>query len=827
VVGIVLVSHSAVLAEGVAELARQMGGDQVAIEPAGGLEDGSIGTDAGRVRQAIERAMSDDGVLVLMDLGSALMSAEMAVEFLEDGGRVELCEAPLVEGAVAAAAAARTGAPLEDVRAEATRALDMKASQLGTGEPATPAPDEPEAPAPEAEARIPVLNEIGLHARPAALVVELAGRFDADLRLAKPGGPGPVRARSLIGLMTLVARKGDELVATASGPQAREALSALEDLARDGFGEGVARTAVPQGQTTPAAPAPLARPERTPEAGDELQGIAASAGIALGAVRHLREELEPPPERPSEGADVERRRLKAAREAARVAIERDRQAVVARGVAGEAGIFAAHLALLDDDVLLERAGAAIDAGAGAERAWYAASEETAAQWKSLEDELLQARAIDVQDVGRRVLAALEGREMHPGLAEAGILVVGELTPADAAALDPTLVRGIATAHGAPTSHAAILARAFGIPAVVGLGTSVKCLAEGTPVLLDGDQGSLVVSPSDDAARSAQLKLEEAAKRHRTARERAGEPARTLDGVLVEVSANLGRPGDAAGAVALGADGVGLLRTEFLFLDRPALPPEDEQAETLASIAAALGGRPMVVRTLDVGADKPLPAVPMPPEQNPFLGVRGLRHSLSRADVLATQLRAILRVAARHPLKLMFPMVATAAELDAALAAVSEARAETGVDAPLEVGIMVEVPSAALLAERLARNADFFSIGTNDLTQYTMAAERGNEHVAELLSGPQPAVLRLVHATVAGAERHDRWVGVCGELAGDPAAAVLLVGLGVRELSMASPLVPEVKEALRSVTLTDAAAAAARALDARDAADARSLGAALL
>jgi multiphosphoryl transfer protein len=827
VIGIVLVSHSAGLAEGVAELARQMGGDEVAIEPAGGLEDGSIGTDAERVRQAIERAMSDDGVLVLMDLGSALMSAEMAVEFLADSGRVELCEAPLVEGAVAAAAAARTGASLEDVRAEATRALDMKASQLGAGEPATPAADEPEAPAPEAEARIPVLNEIGLHARPAALVVELAGRFDADLRLAKPGGPGPVRAGSLTGLMTLVARKGDELVATASGPQGREALSALEDLARDGFGEGVARTAVPQAQPTPAAPPPLAGPERTPEAGDELLGIAASAGIALGPVRHLREELEPPPERPSEGADAERRRLKAAREAARAAIERDRQAVVTRGAAGEAGIFAAHLALLDDDVLLERAAAAIDAGAGAERAWYAASEETAAEWKSLDDELLQARAIDVQDVGRRVLAALEGREMHPGLAEAGILVAGELTPAAAAALDPALVRGIATAHGAPTSHAAILARAFGIPAVVGLGASVTGMAEGTPVLLDGDQGSLVVSPSDEAARSAQLKLEEAAKRRRAARERASDPARTVDGVLVEVSANLGRPGDAADAVALGADGVGLLRTEFLFLDRPALPSEDEQAETLASIAAALGGRPMVVRTLDVGADKPLPAVPMPPEQNPFLGVRGLRHSLSRPDVLATQLRAILRVAARHPLKLMFPMVATPAELDAALAAVSEARAETGVDAPLEVGIMVEVPSAALLAERLARNADFFSIGTNDLSQYTMAAERGNEHLAELLSGPQPAVLRLVHATVAGAEMHDRWVGVCGELAGDPAAAVLLVGLGVRELSMASPLVPEVKEALRSVTLTDAAAAAARALDARDAADARSLGAALL
>jgi phosphoenolpyruvate-protein kinase (PTS system EI component) len=248
---------------------------------------------------------------------------------------------------------------------------------------------------------------------------------------------------------------------------------------------------------------------------------------------------------------------------------------------------------------------------------------------------------------------------------------------------------------------------------------------------------------------------------------------------------------------------------------------------LGEIAAALGGRPLIVRTLDVGADKPLAAVPMDPEDNPFLGLRGIRLSLERPELLATQLRAILRVAAEHPLKVMFPMVATVAELRAALAILDEARVQTGVHAPLETGIMVEVPAAALLSQHLGRHVDFFSIGTNDLTQYTMAAERGNERVAALLAGPHPSVLRLVRETTRGAEATGAWVGVCGELAGDPAAAVLLAGLGVRELSMSPRLVPEVKAALRSVTLTDASEAAERALVAEDADEARRLAAALL
>jgi phosphoenolpyruvate-protein kinase (PTS system EI component) len=310
--------------------------------------------------------------------------------------------------------------------------------------------------------------------------------------------------------------------------------------------------------------------------------------------------------------------------------------------------------------------------------------------------------------------------------------------------------------------------------------------------------------------------------------RAHENGATRDGTRIEVFANLGSAGEAARAVELGAEGVGLLRTEFLFLDRAELPDEDEQAETLREIAVALDGRPLVVRTLDAGADKPLPALPMPPEANPFLGVRGIRLGLERPEVLVTQLRAILRVTAEgHPLKVMLPMVATLAEIEAARAALEQARGDTGVDAPLEFGIMVEVPAAALTATRLAEHVDFFSLGTNDLTQYTMAAERGNERLAPLLTGPQPAVLRLVEETVRAAAAHGRWVGVCGELAGDPASALLFAGLGVTELSMAPALVPEAKAALRGVDLEQARAAAEAALATDSAAAARAFGARLL
>jgi multiphosphoryl transfer protein len=831
VVGLVVVSHSEALAEGVVALAREMGGEELALEAAGGMDEpGALGTDAERVRAAIERAMSDDGVLVLMDLGSALMSTEFAIEMLEGGGRVLMSEAPLVEGTVAAAVAARGGASLEEVAAEARGALAMKASQLGVdggaaaGEADAAAPGADAAAAAEAEARLEVRNAIGLHARPAARFVGAVRDYDAEVRVAKEGGGAPVRATSLTNVVALGARFGDTLVVTASGPQASEALDALRALADEGFGDGIASGGAPP------TPSPVAQPAaaavRAPTAGEVLSGVPASAGVAIGPARHLGRPAGPPPERAADSPEREGERLDDAIAAAREAIARDREAVAGRAGDAEAAIFDAHVALLDDEALLEPAREAIAGGAAAERAWHDAAEQVAARYRALDEPLLRERATDVLDVGHRVVAAITGDEAA-GPTEPGIVLARELTPAEAAGLDPGLVRGIATAHGSATAHAAILARALGLPAAVGLGDALLAIDEGTALLLDGEAGTLRVDPDEEMLREAAERGERLAARRAAARERAHEPGATRDGTRVEVFANLGSAAEAATAVEMGAEGVGLLRTEFLFLDRPQLPDEDEQVETLRQIAVALDGRPLVVRTLDAGADKPLPALPMPPEANPFLGVRGIRLTLERPEILATQLRAILRVAAEHPVKAMLPMVATLGEVRAARALLDEARRATGIDAPLELGIMVEVPAAALTAEHLAGHVDFFSVGTNDLTQYTMAAERGDERLAGLLAGPQPAVLRLVKATVEAAAAHGRWVGVCGELAGDPAAAVLLAGLGVTELSMAPALIAEAKAALRAVDLADARAAADAALDAEDADAARQLAMALL
>ena len=739
-----------------------------------------------------------------------------------------MSEAPLVEGAVAAAVAARGGSTLEEVAAEASGALAMKASQLG----ALPAPPPdgfgPTEPAPvDAEASLLVRNEIGLHARPAARFVQTVRGFDAEVRVAKAPASEPVRASSLTNVVALGARFGDTLLVSAAGPEAREAIAALQALADEGFGDGVAaRPAVPTAAAPPQAPGVSAAPVSAPAPGEVLTGVPGSPGLAVGAAVLLDGSSGPPADRPADAPEAERARLERAIATAREAIEYDRETVAARAGRAESEIFDAHLELLADEAMLDPADAAIGTGATAERAFYDAAQLVAARYRALDQPLLQERAVDVLDVGRRVVRALTG-STDGGPATAGIVIARELTPADTAALDPALVLGLATAHGTATAHAAILARGLGLPAVVGLGEAVLGIEGGTTVLLDGEAGTLQVDPPADAVADAQERRRRGEERRAAARARAHELGALRDGTRIEVFANLGSAADAVRAVQFGAEGVGLLRTEFLFLDRTELPGDEEQAETLFEIARALDGRPLIVRTLDAGADKPLAALPMPPEANPFLGVRGIRVALVRPDVLATQFRAILRVAAEHPVSVMLPMVATASEILAARAVLDQARSATGIEVPLELGIMVEVPAAALRAAQLAEHAAFFSVGTNDLTQYTMAAERGDERLAPLLSGPQPAVLRLIRTTVQGAAPRGRMVGVCGELAGDPPSAVLLAGLGVTELSMAPALVPDVKAALREVDFQSAQKAATAALEADDAAAARALASALL
>jgi phosphoenolpyruvate-protein phosphotransferase/dihydroxyacetone kinase phosphotransfer subunit len=795
VVGIVLVSHSAALAEGVAELAREMAGPDVPIEPAGGVEGAALGTDAVRVADAIKRADRGDGVLVLMDLGSAVLSAELARDLVgEAAERVLLSEAPFVEGAVAAAVAARVGGALAEVAAEARAGVRAKAAHLGSDDG-----DAPAAPVVDGDqtVRLVVSNPLGLHARPAARLVQTATAFDAQVTVTNvSAGRGPASARSLSAVATLGVRSGEEVLVAASGLQAAEALAAITALAARDFDES-------------AEPPPVEQPQvraRQAVAG-RLDGLPAAPGLALAEARHFRAP-EPVGEPEADWAALER-----ALASVRDEVAAARDAVAARdGYA--AAIFDAHLLILADEALLAPAREATNAA----RAWNDAAEATAAAYRKLDDEYLRARADDVEALRRRVVAHVLGTaEAAPSLSAPGILVAPELTPAETATLDRELVRGIATAYGGPTGHSAILARSLGLPAVVGLGEAVLALDEGARLLLDGDAGSVWIEPDAELVSAHEARVRERETSARSAREAAAAPAVTRDGRRIEVAANVGSAEDAAAAAANGADGVGLLRTEFLFLGRESLPDEDEQAAAYAEIASRLDGRPLIVRTLDVGADKPLPALRQPPEANPFLGVRGIRLGLADPALLETQLRAVLRVAADHPLKVMFPMVATVDELRAALALLERLGPRP---AGFEVGVMIEVPAAALSAAALAPLVDFFSVGTNDLAQYTLAADRGNERVGSLADALHPAVLRLIASAAEAASAHRRWIGVCGELASDPLAAAALVGLGVTELSVSPPRVPEIKQAVRAVDAASAAALARELLQAASAADVR-------
>jgi phosphocarrier protein FPr len=826
VVGLVIVSHSATLAEGVAELARGMGADEVKIAVAGGLDtpDRPLGTDAVLVHQAIEEVWSDDGVLVLMDLGSAVLSAEMALEFLDEDrrGKVLLCDAPLVEGAVAAAVASRVGEPLERVAAEARGGLAPKAAHLD-GEPADPSGGSPAVIDAEHETVLAVDNPHGLHARPAARLVQTAARFDADVTVENvTTGRGPVAARSLNGVATLGVLQGHEIRLRARGPQSAAAMAALIDLAADHFGD-------PPG--TAAAMAPSAPSVRAAGAVPEgvLAGLPASPGIVLGPARHVRAGTIDIPREPSTDPGAERSRLEEALAATRRDIAQSRTQMAAAGAGYEATIFDAHLLFLDDPALLDPARAAIAGeGRNAADAWDSTASALEAEWSALDDEYLRERAVDLHSVAQQVLAHLAG-VARPALtlSDPGILIARDLTPADTAALDRDVVLGLATAGGGPTSHSALLARSLGIPAVVGLGDALLDIDDGVPLLLDGEQGTVTVAPSDEVAEAAERRRAGRARLAEEARVRAAEPAATRDGVDIEVAANLGSPDEAPVAVDAGADAVGLLRTEFLFLSATTTPGEDDQEAAYRAIAEAMGSRPVTARTLDAGSDKPLAFLAQPLEANPALGVRGLRLGLAAPDVLTTQLRALLRVAADHPLRIMFPMVASIDELRAARRMVDETRedlARRGVAVPddLEVGIMVEVPAAALAAPVLATEADFFSIGTNDLAQYTLAADRTNERVAGLADALHPAVLELIRRTAEAGSAHGRWVGVCGELGGDLDAVPILLGLGVRELSMAAPAIPLVKAAIRELDLDTAADLAAAALRAESAAAVRRL-----
>ena len=627
-------------------------------------------------------------------------------------------------------------------------------------------------------------NANGLHARPAAVFAQAAKGFASTIQLHKQGDSA--NAKSLIAIMALQTVHGDSVYLSAAGADADQALKVLSELLASGCGETVA--------AMPVEPSPAVASEEA--ATDVLRGVCASPGSAFGHVVQLNEsalqitEFAPHPA-------IERDHLEQGLAEAAHALK-----TLCDNAPGkaQADIFKAHQELLQDPGLLDQAFGLIEQGKSAAFAWQSATQATSTLFKGLGSHLLAERALDLEDVGRRVLKLMLGVQDHAlELPDHAILIAEQLTPSQTASLDTRKVAGFATVGGGATSHVAILARALDLPAMCGMLPQVLALANGTPVLLDADRAELHLHP--DPERIQQLTLQRARQHERQQRDlqQATLAACTRDGRHVEVSANIASLAEAEQAVALGAQGVGLLRSEFLYLERNSPPSHDEQVATYSAIARTVGTEHnLVVRTLDVGGDKPLAYVPMEHEANPFLGMRGIRLCLERPHLLREQLSAILASADLTRLHIMLPMVTQLSELRMARQMLEEQALAQGISTLPKLGIMIEVPAAALMADLFAPLVDFFSIGTNDLTQYTLAMDRDHPRLASQADSLHPAVLRLIASTVKAAHAHGKWVGVCGALASESLAVPVLLGLGVDELSVSVPVIATIKARVREL-----------------------------
>ncbi len=770
----------------------------VAVAAGAGDDSGELGTDATAIMAAVAELDAPNGVLVLLDLGSAVLSAELALELLDDEtrNRVALCAAPLVEGAVAAAAQCSIGASLAEVQAEAEQALSQKQQHLAPAAVSSPGrqPAPPSLlPAGGATATLDlrVDNPHGLHARPAMRIVQAMARFRSQVQIENlRTGASSASARSLVSINCLDARAGDTIRASASGEDAAAALAALAALHAEHFGDAMEdAAAVPPVAGVPP-PAPPAHDDRA----GVLRGQSLSDGIGIGRLVFASRTavVLPAPTSPVDAA-AEAARLDAALTAVRHQLGQQAAALASRVGGEHAAILEAHQALSEDPTLVAGSEALIrNEGLPAAHAWQRTVAAAAAAYRALPDALLRERAGDVEDLGLQVLQALGvASSLQIDLAgEEVLLVVPTLLPSELATLDLRRVRGVIAETIGQTSHAAILLRAAGVPVVEGI-TAQRLRESGNvhgPAAMDGASGEIWLAPDEQTYAALRQRL---AVLH-TSQETGDQtpPALcTREGRRIELAANVGGLADAVAARKYRAEAIGLLRTEFLFLDRSERPGEQEQLETLLAVSNGFARElPLTVRTLDIGGDKPVPYLPTVPESNPFLGVRGLRLTLRHEELFLTHLRAILRAAHERRFRIMFPMVTEVAEIRAARLLLTKAHEQLAWDHlphawPIETGMMVEVPAAALNAFLFAPEVDFFSIGTNDLTQYTLAAERGHPLLTNLADALHPGVLRLIAKVAGAAKRRGIWAGVCGEAAADPVAAAVFVGLGITELSV--------------------------------------------
>jgi phosphocarrier protein FPr len=799
-VSIVVVSHSRALAEAAVELIRCTVDAKLPIAAAGGAGDNheQFGTDATDILAAVQSVWSPDGVLVLMDLGSAILSAEMAREFLEPDQQPKLllCGAPLIEGSIAAAVQAQIGGALQQVAAAARRSLLPKQEQLGEEGQGEPMPENgSSAEKPDQVIELQIENEHGLHLRPAAALVKALGRRAAQVTLENLSQRrGPASAASLVDVTRLQIGKGDRVRFAVSAPNADALINQIQTLVEARFGE----------KEIAAAPEPADKPT-------SQKTFGVSRGIAIGPPVFLGESTLTPV-----GSDgpvdtrVELAKLDASVEKARAVLAQRHRDLARQTSRNEADIFEAQeLVLADPNVLTTAKRRISEQNESAQTAWFNVLSQLAADLAEAKDPYLRNRAVDFREVRSLVIEQLTGQTMFPfDPGTLGILICEELTPGLVAAIEKSKITGVLQHRGGTTSHGAILARALGLPAIGG--AEHLELTGVARIALNGTSGEVWLDPDEAQLAELERLQRDARATYQERLKQAREPVVTEDGAAVLVLANAGTGPDVTAAFQSGADGIGLFRSEFLFQHFTSTPSEQQQFEAYRDMLINAGENPVTVRLLDIGGDKPAPFLPVPAEQNPFLGLRGIRLLLRKESFLKAHLRALLRAAEHSNISVMIPMVTELPELLRVRALLEDAQqelrsSEIGHRWPLPVGIMVETPGAAALIDQFIPHVDFISIGTNDLTQYVLSAERGHADLPHLADALHPAVLRVLQKILSATAESGVKASICGEIAGDPVAVPALLALGARQLSVAPAMVPEIKASVRKLSLERLAA----------------------
>jgi len=807
--------------------AGRMLGDGLAIDPTGGIVaapcDGEVMTLPASAHAVSIRSPQGVDVLIHIGIDTVQLAGRGFEARVKPGDRVkagdELIRFDLdtvargAKSLMSAIVVTSEGATLQKRRAAgAVSAGDLLFEvDVETSRPAAPLPAPTgDAAAGECQRTVMVTLRQGLHARPAALLARRAKSCGAQISLAAHGRTAD--ARSVVAIMALGVRQGAELIVRAVGHEAAQAVAGVMDALEEAQRMELAHESVP-------APAPEPRLTDRAQRPGELAGVCAVPGFALGrAARIERREIEVTEQ--GLGGDHERAELDRARANVRLRLQRVRNA----GGAARHEIIAAHLEFLDDPTLNEAAHEFIGAGKSAAYAWRSAIRRSIAALESLGDSRLRERADDLLDVEAHVLLALAGeaRPMHLPLPEQAILLADDLLPSELTALDGRRLVAIVLSGGGATSHVAILAAAMEIPMLIGVGAALREVVDGQTLIIDADQGRVHSAPTAEELAKARSTVDARLARSAVLRAAVAKECHSLDGTRIEIFANLGSVTDAMAAVAGGAEGCGLLRTEFLFLDRETAPSEDEQLQAYQSIANALGGRPLILRMMDVGGDKPLRYLPLPEEANPALGLRGVRTALLHPSLMRTQLRAALRVQPFGVVRLLIPMVTDRWEILAVRAVIDELAGELKLEGRVALGAMIETPGAALTAAVLIHAVDFLSVGSNDLTQYTLAMDRGHSELARRTDALHPAVLQLIASAGTAGDAAGKLVAVCGGVAADHTAVPILLGLGIRELSVVPAAIPALKRQIGRLRIEECRALARRCLSLGAANEVRSL-----